>query len=515
MKKVSSYLIIVVVLGLAFVGYWIYQRYMLKSTIETLSFDVVRGDIQETVTARGSVAPMKDLDLEFPYSETIISVSVRDGQRIRQGDILMTLNTRDLELEKSRLLTTKIQSEAKLAKLIFGSTLEDIKVTEEKVSSARALLEDAKKTLSNKIRDAYINADDAVRSKADALFEGARSSSPKFIYTVSDQQMKVDAEADRRTIETMLGLWQASTLSLAGENLSEKSAEAKDNIITVSYYLDKVSSLVNSLTVNQSLSQTSIDTFKTNVATGRTNTASASTALIAGIEKLNTADSALKVSIRELEALKSPARDEDVAIAKAEVAGIISQTAQIEEKIRKSVLVSPVDGEITEVWFERGEFYNVGKPAVSISSSGYKIESDVSELEIRKVSPSSKGEDVVINLDAYPGETFYGKVATIESKPVIKDGDVYYRVIVTLPDTKLHEIRTGMSADIKTLGKKKNAVLKVPELAVYKKGQGSYVYVSPIAPGVERLVVIGISDGESIEVVSGLKEGEKIYIKPE
>ena len=514
MKKVSSYLLIVVVLGLAFVGYWIYERYLVKPATEVLSFVVSRGPLQETVTARGSVASVKDLDLEFPYSGTVVSAPVKDGEKIRQGDILMSLDTKDLELEKARLSSVKLQSEAKLAKLISGPTTQDINVAEEKVASAQALFLDAKKTLSDKIRDAYVKADDAVRSKTDALFEGARSSNPKFIYTVSDQQMKTDAESDRQSIETMLNLWQTSTLSLTTNNLSEKSAEAENNIAKVSLYLDKVATLVSGLAVNQSLSQTSIDTFKTNVASGRTNVASASAALVAGVEKLNTADSALKVSIRELEALKSPARQEDISIARAEIAGIASQIAQADEKIRKSVLVAPSDGTVTKMWFEKGEFYSIGKPAVSISSSGYKIESDVSELDIRKVR-SSGGEDVAITLDSYPGETFYGRVALVESKPVIKDSDIYYRVVVTLPEEIGYEFRSGMSADIKTYGEKKDNILKVPELAVYKRAQENYVYITPGATGEERIVTTGISDGEYIEIISGLREGDKIYVKSE
>lgn len=512
MKKVSTYLLIVVVAGAAFVGYWIYARYVVKPPVQVLSFDVTHGSLQETVTARGTVEAVTSLDLEFPYAGTVISVVKKDGQTVKQGDVLMSLDTKDLVLEKSRLAAVKLQAEAGLDKVLAGSSPEQIRVADEEVARASASFEDAGRTLSDKIRDAYIKADDAIGNETDPFLENPKYS-PRFIYDTPDQQAKADVENARKNIETMMDSWRDSIAGITSSNLPTKSAEAQKNIADVSFYLDKIAALINSLTPNQSLIQANLDIYKTNVALGRTNVASAAAALVAGIEKVNAAEASLRVSQREAESVKSPARAEDVEAAKAMIAETASQIAAVEENIRKSVLVAPADGTVAKNWFEKGEFYNPGQPAVSISSSGYQIQSDVSELDIRKVN-STGGEEAIIQLDAYPGETFQGKVVLIEAKPVMKDTDVYYRVTVTFPEDA-HQVRIGMSADVTILGEKKENVLKAPELAVYKRGQERYVYVSSDTSGGERVVTTGISDGTDIEITSGLKEGDKVYIKPE
>ncbi len=53
MKKLSSYLIIIVLAGLILISFWVYQNYFRRETTELLQFKVARGNLQELIKVRG------------------------------------------------------------------------------------------------------------------------------------------------------------------------------------------------------------------------------------------------------------------------------------------------------------------------------------------------------------------------------------------------------------------------------------------------------------------------------
>ncbi|MBI5306183.1 hypothetical protein HZB04_01160 [Candidatus Wolfebacteria bacterium] len=71
MKKISYYVIAVIGVGILISSFWVYQKYFKSKSAEFFEFKVERGDIQEIIKARGEVAAIKDVDLEFPFPGTI------------------------------------------------------------------------------------------------------------------------------------------------------------------------------------------------------------------------------------------------------------------------------------------------------------------------------------------------------------------------------------------------------------------------------------------------------------
>jgi multidrug efflux pump subunit AcrA (membrane-fusion protein) len=191
----------------------------------------------------------------------------------------------------------------------------------------------------------------------------------------------------------------------------------------------------------------------------------------------------------------------------------------VDEKIRKSTLRAPGAGIVKKVYLEERETFKPGMSALLLVSSGYKIRSDISELDISKVRYVN-GNEALIRFDAFPEKSFKGKVVFIEPQEILKEGDVYFRTDVFL-ENRGEEIRSGMTADVVLYGLLKKEVLRIPELAVYKREGRSLVKV---ARGIERKedidegalseveIVTGISDGELVEVVSGLTEGEFVAV---
>ena len=514
MRKSSYYLVLIIIAGAAFVFFWIYQKYIKEEETSFLLFNVERGAVQEVVKVRGEVAARQEFDLGFPFSGTIEEVFVKEGQTVNRNAPLMKLETTDFELEIKKLEAVFDQKRAVLEKLIAGAAPEDIQVSEIKVSNAEVALEESKNNLVDKLRDAFVKSDDATRSKVDQFFNNPRSSDPKLNFSLADSQLKTDFERERTLIEILLVSWKLETDRLtASDNLASFTDAAKKNLAQIKSFLDKAALILSVITASSNLSQTTIDTYRSDISTARANINTAITNLSAAEEKLRTAESGVFLAQKELAAKKAAARIEDVEIAKAQIREIENQIAITEEKIKKSFIYAPGGAKILKVNFEKQEFYTAGQVAVSLSASDYKIQADVSELEIVKVRDIN-GNDVLARFDALPGQEFKGKVIFIEPKEIIKEGDKYYRVNVYL-DKFAESLRPGMSADLIILISFKDEALKIPELAIYDKGGKKFVKILKDNQQKEIEVETGISDGENVEVISGLVEGQIVIVSQE
>ena len=510
MKKISYYLILLVAIGGAIASFWIYQKYFKADEPKLLLFKVEKGSIQEVVKVRGGVVAQKDFDLEFPFSGIVEGIFAQEGRQVNQGDFLMKLETVDFELEVKQLEAVLAQHQANLNKLLAGATPEDINVYKIKVENAKIALADAKQNLLDKLQDSHTKSDDAVRNKTEQFFDNPRSSSPQIKFS-ADYQLESDLETQVKFMENVLNSWKISIdgLTLEGD-LSTYLEEAKKNLNQVKLFLDKAALAVNGAAVGPNLTQATLDGWRTDVATARTNVNTAITNLTSAEEKLKTAESNLALARNELALKEAKTRNEDIEIAKAQIEETKNKIAAFGEKIKKSSIYAPGAARVTKVWFEVGEVFRPGQTAVSLSTSGHKIQADVSELEIGKIR-GVDGNEVSIQLDAFPGQELKGKIISIELKEIIKEGDRYYRVNIYM-EPHGSEIRSGMNADLIIHISSKENVLKIPEFSVYAKGDKKFVKILDGNIQREIEVKIGSSDGESIEVISGLQEGRAVVV---
>lgn len=512
MKKISYYLILIVVAGGALSSFWIYQRYFKTEAPKILQFKVEKGNLREVVNVRGEVVAQKDFALEFPFSGTVERVFVREGQQINAGSPLMKLEATDFELEIKQLQAVLAQRRINLTKILAGATPEDIKIYRTKVENAKTALVDAKRNLLDKLNDSYTKADDAVRNQTDQFFNNPRSLSPSISISSITGQLKTDLESERVFIEGLFSSWKffLDDLAISNGDFDPAIKSSKDNLERIKSFLDKSALILSGLTPGGSLTQNNIDTYRLAVSTARINVNAAISGLSAAEEKLKTAESSLSLASDELALKEAKTRSEDIEIARAQIEEVASQVATLEEKIKKSTLYAPGSAKVTKIWLEVGEVFRPGKTAVSLSTSGHKIQADISELEIGKIREGG-GNEVSIRLDAFPEEEFKGKVISIEPDEIIKEGDKYYRVNIYM-ESHGPEVRSGMNADLVIHISFKESILKIPEFIVYARGDKKFVKILDGNIQRESEVKVGISDGELVEIVSGLQEGQVVIV---
>lgn len=129
-----------------------------------------------------------------------------------------------------------------------------------------------------------------------------------------------------------------------------------------------------------------------------------------------------------------------------------------------------------------------------------RVALDIPEAKLSWVEPGMKA---TVTPTAWPQLSYEGKLAEIT--PLGKTGDVFgLTVEVPTVDTK---IRPGMKAQVKLAAKKGDEVLVVPAGAV---AGGKVRVKGKDGKPQEREVKVGRSDGQQVEILSGLEEGEEI-----
>jgi HlyD family secretion protein len=192
---------------------------------------------------------------------------------------------------------------------------------------------------------------------------------------------------------------------------------------------------------------------------------------------------------------------------------------EAEDRLTKTTIVSPMDGKVVNLAMKEGEVVvsGMGIPGsiVAVVADLAEIlgEVDVVESEIAKVK---LGMPARIEVDALPGPTFQGAVTEI-AESATKVSDVsYFKVKIRLAEPG-GALKPGMTAKAKIVIEEKTDVLAVPVQAVAEKDGKKHAFVAEGAKKKKAKkveVTTGLSDNLNIEVVTGLKEGDRVVTGP-
>jgi len=121
--------------------------------------------------------------------------------------------------------------------------------------------------------------------------------------------------------------------------------------------------------------------------------------------------------------------------------------------------------------------------------------------------------------DAFLAETFTGEVKDISKVSNNLSGVVTFPVTIKINDDKKDLLMYGLSANITIFVSEKSDILVLPSISVFEENGKSYVYAvdKENKEGfIKKEVNTGVSDYENIEIISGLNEGDEIFLlKPE
>ncbi len=205
-----------------------------------------------------------------------------------------------------------------------------------------------------------------------------------------------------------------------------------------------------------------------------------------------------------------------------------NQLSASQEKADKDTVTTPTDGVVSELNVKNGDSVTAGESiATIVDPNKMQVIVSIDELDITKVEV---GQDANIAIDALSGNNYTGKVTQIDSIGTASNGVTTYNVTVSIDNAK--DVKVGMNATATIVIKGKENVLTVPASAIqnisgttgqvllaakYIDKDGKSVTlknanISTLLSKEGKEVRLGFKNESTIEIVSGLTEGDQIAV---
>ena len=479
-------------------------------------FAVKEGEFVQEVSVSGRVIARESVDLVFSQTGRVAAVYAAVGDRVAVGAVLAAVENEEARAEIVQKEAALAAAKAGFAALMEGASSAERAVAEQAVLSAAVAEAQAREALLDALQSAYTNADDAIRHRVDQFMESPRSAHPKLALPSGDQQIVSDSEWMRFLIEADLTEWSATLASLATEADTVALVEkAEDTLSRIRTFLEKISALVNALTASPSLSQTTINGYRADVALARANINGAGAAQTSAVTAGKNAAAARVTAEKQLALLNAAAREEDVAAEEAQVIIAEADLARARERYQKTLIRAPFAGVITRMEAKVGGAASSQEALISmISNDTLQIESFIPEINVPLVAV---GNPAAVILDAYgAGATFLASVIAIDPAETVRDGVSMYRAIFSFVG-KDARIKPGMTANITIETERKAGIIAVPQGAIIEQSGKKHVRVRDAA-GDSALREVTVGDTSSlgtVEITAGLREGETVILAGE
>jgi len=231
--------------------------------------------------------------------------------------------------------------------------------------------------------------------------------------------------------------------------------------------------------------------------------------------------------------------------AEAQVAIKTASLRRSQTDLARCTIYSPIDGIVIDRKVDVGQTVaaSLSAPTLFVIANDLRnmqIDANVAEADIGLVKV---GLPVTFTVDAYPNETFHGKVVEVRNAPITVQNVVTYDTIIKVNNDEL-KLRPGMTANVSVIIAERKDALCVPNAAFRvklpketKKEEESLpaesdkrepprrrarsqlrqdlpatrtVYLLKEGKPQPVKVKTGISDGAYTEIIEGLQEGDEV-----
>lgn len=449
----------------------------------SLAADKAQDDLTRTLAANdlAIVQAREDLLLSLEGGSVTVRGALSDADQILGRE--NSLQNNDCEPMFGRQDPTTVSA----ANFAFDNAATARDVAEDAIYALTALSSDAD------ISAAQLLLEDALNKASDTLLYVAQVLDETVSDTVSCSlddinALKVTIEAARNALQTdaaeVANSEQAYMLVQSNATTSELAAQNTLEAATQSFAAAQIAE-ENDIAV----AQASVTIAQATVASREADVAQA------------------KASLAQVNA--SP-RAVDLASLRADVVGAQARYA-------KSVIVSPIDGVLTELVADVGEQASAGATFATVHADAdqFKIPVDISESDIAKVSV---GDVATVTFDAFGDDrVFRAVVGAINPAEKMIEGVVFYEATIVLSGNEaVTDVRSGMSADVTIQTAESLNALYVSQRAVLEEGGVKYVRIPLDEKSGEfekRTVTVGMrADDGYLEILSGVSEGEVIIV---
>lgn len=510
-KKLT--LLIAVLLVAAVYGvYRSTQQAGTSGVLNTAQAEAARGSIEVTVTGTGTILPVGSEIIGKNVSGTVKKIYVKNGDRVKKGDLLaelvndslslQTANAR-LNLEKARLNLNDSSTQlaydtitAPFSGRIVG--LETKAGDEVSKGAGLATLQDDSQLVFDMPVDSATAKKVSLNQKVEVFFpdrgdtvEGrviVKNSQPVAGYNGQARVYLKIAVAATGNLSS--GTKAFGILTIDGkqvEALSVSTMEWKDETQLKATLTGKVTGLYvqegQTVRKGQKLFALSSDTAQS---------------------AQKTQQLAYNQAQLELTDLESQLNDLTV---KAPIDGIVSGMDVAEgDEIKSSGANSNTSSKETTTADSAGSLGKV------IDTGQMEVSFPVDEVDIAKVKV---GQAANITVDALPDQTFRGRVTDIAEEGEVTNNVSSFEVTILIDNPK-SLLKSGMTANVTIVVARKDNVVLIPIEALQQRDARKFVLIPP-TEGAEqgrnmKPVTVGLTNESYVEIIEGLQEGDKVLL---
>jgi HlyD family secretion protein len=223
----------------------------------------------------------------------------------------------------------------------------------------------------------------------------------------------------------------------------------------------------------------------------------------------------------KLRELQIESKREDIKIATSQVEADKLLLSDAKQRLSETRVTAPIDGVIIDRYVQKGQIIasginNVGGGTTLMTLGDLSrifVLVAVDESDIGKISV---GQNARIRVEAYPDITFPGEVVRIAAKGKSISNVVTFEVKVEVKGPRKDLLKPEMTASVDILVADKKDVVLLPVRFLMSRRDRKMVRVR-LPDGTEEIrnVETGANDGEKVEIISGIREGETVVIYPD
>lgn len=432
---------------------------------------VERGAVSENLDEDGLVKSDLEVELAPRIQGRLARVLVKSGQKVRQGELLASLDEADLEAA--------------------------VAAAQANERAASAALEQAL---------ARVELDRGTVAAELAQSEAAREVAAANLSRVEEGPRRQEIATARAQVRSARAAEEEARANLA------RSQQLFDQGFISAQQLDASRTAMGSASAARAQAENQLST------------------LVEGSRVQETAAARGELQRSEAQVRGAAARqgqvvvsERDVVAAQARLDSARAALAQARANLAMTDIRAPEDGEIVLEELEPGEVVGpTNRFARLIDPSRVWIEMLLDENDRGKVDV---GQKVVVTTDAYPGVEFEGSLERIEPLAQLKrqlrgtptqDEDRVFRSRVRLRSANADKARLypGMSVFAEVVLRELEGVLFVPREALVSR-EGKWVVLLVEGSRVsERVIKTGSRDARRVEVLEGLREGDQVVLNP-
>ncbi len=442
--------------------------------------------VQDENALSGQVEPYHTATVAAEAAERILSRPIQRGDRVEQGAVIVSLyaDTAVTALSQARNACAQATAARRQAEADYRRAVVETGASRQQ---ARAQVNQA------------LADQDRARAQAAQATAGERKTRS---YTRQQEMRQAeDALTQARTDERLARIELDRQTYLVREGASPQDALDRARAAYDSAVARRQSAEQSVSLAKEGARQEDRDTASAQVAAAQAQVASAAQQVEqarAALRIADTRDMRLESLRQQIDGLRAQERQARDTVRQAEIA------------LEKRTIRAPFTGRVLSTQADVGDMTGVGAPIAQLG--------DIRRVKVMFAVPEAtrpalrQGQPVTIQTAAIPGRRFAGQITALGYQADVKSRAFPIEVTVDNPDEAL---LPNMVARLALPVGRASARILIPGSAITAGGEATYVFVLEAGRARRQEVTLGAPLGSEVEVLRGLKAGERIAATPQ